>query len=133
MMHWAIVSGLAALAYAFWGFFLRIGTVTHSWKDILFFAAVSEMLVIMVICWPKQMPPFPAIGWGLAAGACAAIGYTLFVFGLGMVKTSMPVVIMSMYPVLVIILAWAILHEPMVWTKWLGVGLAMVALWLVSR
>lgn len=132
-MHWAIVSGLSALVYAFWALFLRIGTATYSWKDVLFFAAVSEMLVILALFWPRQMPALPAISWGLAAGACAAVGYTLFVFGLASAKSTMPVVVMSMYPVLVIILAYVILHEQMDWTRWLGVGLAMVALWLVSR
>ena len=132
-MHWSLLAGFSSLAYAFWALFWRIGTSNHSWKDVLFFAAVGEMSLVLAVFWPRQMPPLPAIGWGLAAGLCAMIGYSFFAMALGSAKSSLPVVVMSMYPVIVLVLAGVFLHETISWEKWLGVGLAMVAVYLILK
>lgn len=132
-MNWIIASGLSALAYAFWALFWRIGTSTYSWRDVLFFAAVGEMSIVLMVFWPAKMPPLPAIGWGLAAGVCAMVGYSFFAMALGSARSSLPVVVMSMYPILVLVLSRVFLHEAISWEKWLGVGLAMMALYLVVK
>ena len=132
-MNWILAVVLSALAYAFWGFFWRVGTSIYSWRDMLFFAAVGEMSLVLVLFWPARLPPLPAIGWGLAAGVCAVVGYSLFAFALGSAKSSLPVVVMSMYPALVLVLAMLFLHEALSWDRWLGVGLAIISIWLVVR
>lgn len=132
-MNWGLSAGLSSLAYAFWALFWRIGTSHYSWKDILFFAAVGEMSLVLIVFWPAKMPPLPAVGWGLAAGLCAMVGYSFFAMALGSAKSSLPVVVMSMYPVVVLVLASLFLHEAFSWEKWLGVGLAMVGVWLVVK
>lgn len=132
-MHWGIAGGLSALCYAFWALFLRAGTIHYGWRDVLFWAVVTEAVVVVSVTGPGMKLSPIAAGWGVAAGLCAAVGYMLFVSVLGRANSSLPVVVMSMYPIVVIVLARLILHEAISWEKWLGVGLAMVAVWLVVK
>jgi len=132
-MQWVVFAGLSALAYALWAFFWRVGTVYYSWREILFFAALSEMAVALGVAWPAKLPPLPAIGFGVVAGLAAAVGYILFTWSMAGARSSLPIVVMSMYPVLALVLARLILLEAISWDRWLGVGLAMVAVYLVVR
>uniref|UniRef100_A0A6M3KLE9 EamA domain-containing protein n=1 Tax=viral metagenome TaxID=1070528 RepID=A0A6M3KLE9_9ZZZZ len=132
-MHWIIAAGLSGLAYAVWAFCLRAGTASHNWKQVLFFAAVAEMLVILVYAWPKTAVQAGAVGWGLGAGLAAVVGYILIVYALSVSSHSMPVVVSHIYPALAVVMAFIILHEPMSLERWLGVALTTAGIWLVVK
>lgn len=134
VMHWSAAAIMSGLAYAFWAVLLRAGTAQYGWRVILLTAAMTEAVAIVFIAMPGLVEaPLRAVGYGIGAGLCAAVGYTLLLYSMGSVKSTMPVVLMSLYPALAVTLAWLFLGEDMRWDRWLGIGLAVLAGWLVVR
>lgn len=129
---WVIYAVLAAAAYGAWALLLRVGMLNNHWGQILVTAACTEAVVILVVVKPVAISN-EALLWGVLAGICAACGYTLFSMSMFEAKSALPVVIMSAYPVLVVILSVLAFGDVVDWTKWIGVALAVIGVILVGR
>jgi len=116
---WVIYAVLAAVAYGTWALLLRIGMVAHQWGQVLAAAVITEAVLVLIIVRPAGFA-MGAVFWGVLAGICAAVGYLLFSMSLSEAKSTLPVVIMSAYPVLVVIVSVVALGDVIDWTRWAG-------------
>lgn len=123
---------MAAVCYAAWALLWRAGVNSYSWGQVLAAAVIVEAALVLLVLRPTVIVPGAWLYGGLA-GACAAGGYLLFIYGLSGVKHVYPVIIMSSYPVLVALAAFLIFKQPMGWEKWLGVLLAVAGVALVAK
>ena len=132
-MHWSILAGLSALCYAFWALFLRLGTAHSGWLSVLFWAMFAEAFIVFGVTGSGAKATPVTVLWGVLAGICAAGGYMLFVYSQSKAGGPFPVVVMSLYPIVLLALSAVFLHDIITWEKWLAVGLAIVSVVLVVK
>jgi drug/metabolite transporter (DMT)-like permease len=89
--------------------------------------------IVAVVTRQSMFARGSALGWSLLAGVCGASGVAAIVYG-GQRGPDAPVIVAgSMYPAVAIVLAWALMHQPLTRRQTIGLvgallGVAMIAL-----
>ena len=89
------------------------------------------VVAVVVVGWPGDAP-VAAVGVGLLSGVCLGAGLALLFLGLRMGEASRAVAVSQTNPILVALLAMAVLGEPVSGWQWLAIGMVVVGAILVS-
>jgi drug/metabolite transporter (DMT)-like permease len=128
--------GLALLAgVGFGGFFILIALVEPGLVFTPLIVARSATLGLAVVLLVLRRVPLPSLGTSptaLAAGVLDAGGNILYLLAKQFTRLDVAVVLASLYPVSTVLLAWLLLKQKVAGWQWLGAGLCLLAIVLIS-
>jgi bacterial/archaeal transporter family protein len=135
MQGWILPTLGALFFWGFWGFLPKIATSYIDPKSALVYEAVGSFVVgaIALIIMQFQLEFHPK-GAGLAAitGMLGLLGAFCFLLALTKGQASLVVAISALYPVISILLAVSVLHEPLTLRQGVGIAIAVLAMILVA-
>jgi drug/metabolite transporter (DMT)-like permease len=119
----------------FGGFLILIAQV-HS--DLVFLPLVvtrSVMLATALLLMLARRLPFPGLTSNpvaLLAGVLDAGGNVFFLFARQYTRLDVAAVLSSFYPVATVVLSRLVLHERVTRTQWIGAGVCLAAVGLIT-
>jgi transporter family protein len=136
MDPWLIFAFISLMLYGLWGFFPKLATETGMEpKSILVFETIGGALVVlMVLSFIGFRPDFNGKGFSFAliAGTAGALGSLFFLLALSRGRASVVVTLTALYPLVVIILSYFVLKEPLTLKQGIGIVLAVGAMIMFS-
>jgi bacterial/archaeal transporter family protein len=136
MATWVAFSLMALTFWGVWGLLTKVATLflppytaylisTFGYLPIIGFLLVESGFKI----------PWHPVGWSvsLAAGLCAALGVLCYYRALAGGAASKVVPLTALYPLLTVVLSYIVPKEHLGLRQLAGIGLALVAVWLLSE
>jgi transporter family protein len=128
-----LFSGLAVIMWGLWGFFGKLALEREMTPTTLFLAEVFMSAVfsipVLVMIFRKQDSYLPHASWnifGLISGAGLALGLLFYYMALEKGQVSIVVPLTAIYPIVSVLLGYAILKEKPSPLQWLGVFLVVL-------
>jgi transporter family protein len=123
----AIVS---AVGWGAWGYFSNLASRHHSALSLW----VTSVLIEGIIVAPFLIKARPSFSWAiLGVAGFGVAGYAFFFWALKIGRSTAPLVaITALYPAVTLLLAVLFSHERFSARQYVGVGLAIVAVLLLS-
>jgi transporter family protein len=132
---WFLYSILTLFSWGVWGVCSKLASAHSRPKQTLLFQAVGAMVfAVLILCLEKfqiQRSPM-GFGWSFAAGFVNFMGFLFFFWAIERGKVSSVIAISSLYPVVTILVSIFLLHEKISLREGIGMGLAMVACYLLA-
>jgi transporter family protein len=124
------------LVWGVWGITAKlaikeIGMQLLVWGQLATLALFPLYFVLFEELFPLKWDA-SGIGWALLTGACGTLGTLILYLMLRAAPTSIVIPLSALYPVVTVILAYIFLREEISPTRLLGVGCALVAVWLLT-
>ncbi|MGA1873607.1 MAG: EamA family transporter [Thermoplasmatota archaeon] len=133
---WLIFAVLSLLLYGLWGFFPKLATDSGvEPRSILVYETIgTAAIALIVLAVIGFKPQFTGRGFSFAliAGTAGALGSLFFLLALSKGKASVVVTMTALYPLIVIILSYFVLKEPLTLKQGIGIVFALVAMILFS-
>ena len=133
--EWFVFAILALIMWGLWGFFPKLSTNYINPKSALVYEVVGSVIVgviiLFLVCFKPEVHP-KGIIFALLTGIAATLGTLFFLYAVSRGKASTTVVITALYPLITIMLALLILHEPISLKQGIGMLLALAAIILVA-
>jgi len=130
-----LLLGLGA-GLAFGVYFILIAQFSHRavyWP--LTAARLSSLLVmsfLVILLRPSPRPTTQGLPLIAAAGILDSTGNIFFALATRTSRLDVAAILSSLYPAVTILLAYFILKERLVFQQWVGVGMALTAIFLIS-
>jgi len=121
--------------YGLWAFLPKMATKHLNTKSIIVYQIIGVVIFSCLIIYiNKGKISFNVKGFWFAfgTGATGIIGTFFLLKALAKAKASIIVTITSLYPIIVILLAFIFLKETVTLRQGIGMGLALVAVSLIS-
>jgi transporter family protein len=129
---WLIFAFLSLLLYGLWGFFPKLATDQGiEPRSILVYETLGTAAVALILLTVIGFKPdFNGKGFSFAllAGTAGAIGSLFFLLALSKGKASVVVTMTALYPLIVIILSFLVLKEPLTLKQGIGIIFALIAM-----
>jgi transporter family protein len=136
MVTWLGFSLMAMGLWGLWGFFSKVASRQLP-PQVVYLVAILGHLVVIAYLLAGPGLAIPWRPWDLAvalmAGICMAFGLLCFFWALSQGTAIVVVPLTALYPMITVLLCWLLLRESVSPRQLLGVGLAMLAVWLMSR
>ena len=136
MEPWLIFAVLSLLLYGLWGFFPKLATQNGiEPRSILIYETIGTAVVaLIVLAVIGFKPQFSGKGFSFAliAGTAGALGSLFFLLALSKGKASVVVTMTALYPLVVIILSYFVLKEPLTLKQGIGIVFAVAAMIMFS-
>ena len=103
--------------------------------QVNFLMAIGMLVTALPALWMKQgslKVPIKALPLGAPIGLLMALGSILYVLALAELPVGTAAAIATSYVVLVVLLSWIFLNEPLSWLKLIGVVLTVIGVALLS-
>jgi len=135
-VSWFGFSLMALGLWGIWGFLSKVAT-QHLPSPAVYLLSISGHLAVigylgatggLAIPWQPT-----GVAVALAAGVCMAFGLLGFFQALAAGTAAVVVPLTALYPVVTVILSWAVLHETPTPRHLAGIALALAAVWLLSK
>jgi transporter family protein len=134
-MGWLAFSLVAMGLWGVWGFLSKVATQQLPPQAVYLLAICGHGAVVGYL-WLGRGLAIPWQPWGLtaglAAGVCMAFGLLCFFRALAGGTAAVVVPLTAFYPLVTVILCWLLLREGINLRQFVGVILALVAVWLLS-
>jgi len=133
--RWLVTLALVAVAAVWGSTFVLVKDAVASYPVYSFLGLrFAIACVAFVAMFPSTMRRFDraTLRAGLFAGAFLTLGYVLQTFGLAKTSPSKAAFITGMFVVITPFMQAILLRRVPRWTSWMGVGCAVVGLWLLS-
>lgn len=132
--HWIFYAFSAVVAWGLWGFFPKLATIYISPKSALVWEVLGALLVGLLMLplvgfRPETQPK--GILFAILTGVFAMLGGLAFLFAISRGKASIVVTMTALYPIVVILLSYFLLHESITVKQTAGIVLALVAVTLL--
>ena len=128
---------LIIVLWGVWGFAAKLARDRIELQVLIWSALFSNLVFICYLAWTGELWPLkldPAgIGFGAAVGLTAAAGSVLFYRLLATEPASLIVPLTSLYPAVTAILGIMLLREAFTLDRVIGVTLAVLAIFFLSR
>jgi transporter family protein len=129
----ALLSGLTILMWGLWGFFGKMALGRKMPPAAIFLlevliSAACAVPVLLVLIYREDARPLHA-SWnvfGILSGAGLALGLLCYYFTLEKGQASIVVPLTATYPVVSVLLSYAVLHERPSLSQWVGIILVIV-------
>jgi transporter family protein len=135
-MGWLGFSLVALVLWGVWGFLSKAATQQLPPLAVYLLAVCGHGAVIGYL-WlggGLTLPWHPlGVAAALAAGLCMAVGLLCFFRALAVGAATVVVPLTALYPLVTVVLCWAVLREEMTPRHLTGISLALVAGWLLSK
>ncbi len=135
-MNWLGFSLMALALWGFWGFLSKVAALQLPTGAAYLLTVAGHLAVISYLgaTGGLNIPWQPAgLAAALGAGLCMAVGLLCFFKALAGGAAGMVVPLTALYPLVTVILSWAILREDFTPRHLAGVVLALAAGWLLSK
>ena len=136
MRGWLLNSLLAFLCFGLWGFFPKIAVKYISPRSALIYEVMGGV-VVAALTWFGMSKGIEHDVRGVApafiTGVVGYLGMFFFLHAVDLGKVSVVASLTAVYPVLTILLAAMILREQMTSVQYVGIGMALAGLILLSR
>lgn len=135
MNHWLVYSLIALVLFGFWGFFPKMATLHVPPRSALVYEVFGVLLVGITVAasggfrldWDGR-----GFVYAFLTGVTGTIGIFCFIYAMSLGKTGVVVTMTALYPGITILLAFAVLKEPVTLRQAFGMVLAVVAVLLLS-
>jgi transporter family protein len=132
---WLAFSLLAVVLWGGWGFLSKVAARELPSQAVYLLAGCGHGAVIGYL-WLSGGLAVSGNSWGLAAGLaaglCLACGLLFFLKGLAVGTATVVVPLTALYPLVTVILSWALLRENLTPRHLAGIVLALTAGWLLA-
>ncbi len=136
MVSWLGFSLMALGLWGLWGFFSKVATL-HLAPQATYVIAILGHLAVVAYLWTGPGLAITWQPWGLAtalmAGLCMAFGLLCFFRALALGTATVVVPLTALYPLITVLLSVVLLREKVSPSQLLGVALALLAVWLLSK
>jgi transporter family protein len=133
---WLIPAVLCMVAWGFSRLFPKLATNHIDPKSALTFEVLGEVIVVAVILlgfgFSRPELHLKGSSFALLAGVFGGLGVYWYLVAADRGNVSQLVGVTALYPVITVLLGVLLLNEPLTAKQMLGVGLAVVAVVLVS-
>jgi bacterial/archaeal transporter family protein len=135
-MNWLGFSLLAMALWGVWGFLGKVAT-QHLPSQVVYLLTISGHLVVTSYLLVSGLGPVAWQPWGVGAalgsGIAMAVALLLFLKALAQGPALVVVPLTALYPAVTVILSWIFLREALTLRHLVGLGLALAAVWLLSK
>ncbi len=135
-MSWFSFSLVALGLWGVWGFLSKAASQHLPWSAVYLLSITGHLAVIAYLGMTGGLtiPWHPAgLGLAVAAGICMAFGLLSFFQALAAGPVAVVVPLTALYPMVTVLLSWAVLHEALSLRHLAGIALALAAGWLLSK
>ncbi len=135
-MHWLVMALLAFLIYGLWAFFPKLALNEISTASTLVYEVVGALLVGGVVLGTLggRLETAPkGIMYGVLTGVFGMLGTLCFLAAIRDGKVSVVVSLSALYPAVTLVLVALFLKEPINGSQGVGIGLAMLSIFFMSR
>jgi bacterial/archaeal transporter family protein len=132
---WLVYALTALFLYGLWAFFPKMASLHLPAKEALLFQIIGILAVgvtILLNSKSKLQFSLPGLIYSILGGIAGIVGTLFFLKALALGKTYVVIIITALYPLLAILLAFIVLREPLTAKNALGIGFAMVAIYLFA-
>ena len=135
-MNWLGYSLMALILWGAWGFLSKVAARQLP-SEAVYLLAICGHAVVLSYLWiggGLSLPWLPgALAAALAAGLCMACGLLFFYKALTVGAATVVVPLTALYPLVTVVLSWAVLREDLTPRHLAGITLALAAGWLLSK
>jgi len=135
-VNWLWFSVMAVVLWGGWGFLSKVATRELPSQAVYLLSICGHAVVASYLWWGGGLS-ISGHPWGLAAalgaGLCMALGLLFFLKALTLGAASVVVPLTALYPLVAVVLSWAVLREGMTLRHLAGIALALAAGWLLSK
>jgi transporter family protein len=135
-MNWLGFSLLALTLWGVWGFLGKVATQILP-SPAVYLLTISGHLVVVAYLLVSGLGPVSWQPWGVGAavgsGIAMAVALLLFLKALARGPALVVVPLTALYPAVTVILSWIFLREALTLRHLVGLGLALAAVWLLSK
>jgi len=135
MTQWLPAALLALFSFGLWGFFSKLALGYVDSKSALIFQTIGVLIIgsiTLSLIHFKPATDMKGIGFGLLTGIAYGIGCLFYLIAADKGKISTVVTMTALYPIVTLILSYLFLHEAINLKQFLGILLALVAIFLMS-
>lgn len=135
MKPWILPTFGAFVVWGLWSFIPKITVRYISPKSAVVYEVLGGMLVALMVLYSVNFQPdmHPrGVALGIATGLLGFLGALFFLFAVSHGPVSLIVSVSALYPVISILLAIVILHEPITFKQGVGIIFALTAMFLVA-
>ena len=134
-MNWLVASLIAMVCWGVWGLLMKMASNYFHWSEIFIITNIVTLVAtLLVFVWLKPLISIHSQGFGFAllAGIIGLVALIAFYSAIGGGKAIIVVPLTALYPIVTTILSYLVLREEISLMKGLGIGLALIAILLVS-
>ena len=135
MKPWLVYAIISLVLYGFWGFFPKLSVREIDPLSALLYEIVGALfvgLLVLLGTGPKVQFTPPGFWFAFFTGVSGMVGTLFFFKAAKDGPISVVVSLTALYPLITIILAAFLLKEPLTLRQLLGMGLALMAIFLMS-
>ncbi|WP_455209959.1 EamA family transporter [Kaarinaea lacus] len=135
MANWLAPALLAFIIWGFWAFLPKIATQYIDPKSIIFYEVFGTIIIglIALVSLDFKVQTDPrGVALAVIVGALGLGGSFAYVYAIAKGPVGIISIFTALYPILTILLAYFILHEPISVKQGIGICFAMVAIFLLS-
>lgn len=135
MKEWVLPTFGAFVVWGLWSFIPKITVRYISPKSAVVYEVLGGILVASVVLYSLNFRPDihpKGVALGITTGLLGFLGALFFLFAVSHGPVSLIVTLTALYPVISILLAIVILHEPITLKQAVGVIFALTAIFLVA-
>jgi len=135
MTTWFPAAFLSLLSFGLWGLFTKLSVMHIDSKSAMIFQTIGVVVIGLIMLSTMSFKPATdtkGIFYALLTGAAYGVGCLFYFFAASKGKIITVVTLTALYPLITILLAYIFLKEAVHLKQWLGIGLALVAIILMS-
>ena len=135
MMNWLTPALIAFVLWGVWAFLPKIATQYINPSSVIVFEVIGTLIVglIALLSMDFKLQTQPqGILLAIIIGALGLGGSFAYVYAVSKGQVGIVSIVTALYPLLTILLAYFVLHEPITIKQGIGIGMALVAIFLLS-
>ncbi len=135
MKDWLVPTILTLLAWGFWAFLPKIATRYIDYNSAMIYQVLGGILVglgVLISMKFKVQFNIPGFSYGLAVGVFGFLGAFAYLIAVSKGPLTLVAPISALYPMLAILMGMIFLNEVVTPRQGIGIGLSVVAIYLIS-
>ena len=138
MKPWLLYSLMTICMWGAWGFLEKLASRSVNPRNVLLLASIGGILVFPIFLaifhkhfkftWHNVDYYYAVIG-----GIAGVLGGLFFYWAISVGEKSRVATVTAMYPIVIVILAWLFLKEPLTIQKVAGIAFAVLGISLLAR
>jgi len=133
--YWFVPAVFALIMWGVWGVFQKLATMQMPPRSVYFISAMGAVSVVILILFTSNSPRqinFEGSLFAVLAGICSSLGGLLFLQAMNRGEASIVITFTALYPVISILLSFALLKETISVKQSIGIILALFSMVLLA-
>ncbi len=134
-MNWVSAAFLSLCSFGVWGLLTKLAVLHIDAKSALIYQTIGVVVIALItLCLINFRPAtdVKGISYGILTGLAYGVGCLFYFIAASKGKIITVVTLTALYPLITIILAYLILKETVSAKQFFGIGLAFIAILLMS-